>query len=121
MVTHKYPNDVTYVAVNVDVDWMDPEYSKSLPIVPHDMTSNQLWVHEQMCHLDNERLFLDVVKECKDQGWLAIYTRMVSVLTYNSMSTFTDGKSSLQAVLMCKANINNIQGRVLLQTLPSCA
>lgn len=113
--------DLSNFAVNVDVDWMDPEYSKSLPIVPHDMTSNQLWVHEQMCNPDNEQLFLDVVKECKSQGWLAIYTRMVSVSEYNELSIDTDGDSSLQAVLMCKANIDNIQGRVLLQTLPSCA
>lgn len=63
--------------MNVDVDWMDPAFTLSLPIVPHDMTSNQGWVHEQMCHPDNEELFKQVVKEYKDQGWLAIYTRMV--------------------------------------------
>lgn len=85
--------------LNVDVDWMDPGFTKSLPIVPHDMTSNQLFVHAQMCHPDNEQLFMDVVREYKDKGWLAIYTRM--------------------AVLMCKANIDNIRGRVLLQVRPS--
>ncbi|KAJ5239290.1 hypothetical protein N7468_003909 [Penicillium chermesinum] len=87
--------------LNIDVDWMDPSYTLSLPIVPHDMTSNQGWVHEQMCNPINDELFKSVVKEYKDQGWLAIYTRM--------------------AVLMSKANIDNIQGRVLLQTLPSNA
>ncbi|KAL1962108.1 hypothetical protein VTN77DRAFT_575 [Rasamsonia byssochlamydoides] len=89
--------------LNVDVDWMDPTFTKSLPIVPHDMTSNQLWVHEQMCHPDNEQLFADAVKECKNQGWLAAYTRI--------------------AVLLCKENIANINptGRVLLQVLPSNA
>lgn len=64
-------------AVNIDVDWMDPAYTLSMPIVPHDMTSNQGWVHEQMCNPVNEELFKSVVKEYKDQGWLAIYTRMV--------------------------------------------
>lgn len=68
--------------VNVDVDWMDPGFIKSLPIVPHDMTSNQLFVHAQMCHPDNEQLFMDVVREYKDKGWLAIYTRMVSSNTF---------------------------------------
>jgi transaldolase len=57
---------------------MDPTFTKSLPIVPNDMTSNQLWVHEQMNHPDNRELFDNAVKEYKDQGWLAIYTRVVS-------------------------------------------
>ncbi|KAE8150827.1 hypothetical protein BDV25DRAFT_139423 [Aspergillus avenaceus] len=87
--------------LNVDVDWMDPAFTKSLPIVPNDMTSNQLWVNEQMNHPDNVELFNNAVKEYKEQGWLAIYTRI--------------------ACLMCKENIGNIKGRVLLQVLPSNA
>lgn len=59
---------------------MDPAYTLSMPIVPHDMTSNQGWVHEQMCNPVNEELFKSVVKEYKDKGWLAIYTRMVRQL-----------------------------------------
>jgi len=77
--------------VNVDVDWMDPSYTLGMPIVPHDMTSNQGWVHEQMCNPINEELFNSVVKEYKDQGWLKIYTRMVSLLChlgfYNNLLT----------------------------------
>ncbi|CAM1503319.1 Fc.00g080950.m01.CDS01 [Cosmosporella sp. VM-42] len=87
--------------INVDVDWMDPEYIKSMPIVPHDQTSNQLWVDIQLGDASNQEMFREVAKELKDEGWLAIYTRM--------------------AVLMCKKNINSIKGRVLLQTLPSNA
>jgi transaldolase len=56
---------------------MDPEFSKSMPIVPHDMTSNQLWVHRQLCQPENQELLNSVVKEYKDRGWLAIYTKMV--------------------------------------------
>ncbi|KAM0332094.1 hypothetical protein ACHAQA_002366 [Verticillium albo-atrum] len=87
--------------LNIDVDWMDPEYIKGMPIVPHDQTSNQLWVDIQLGDDSNREMFLETAKELKDQGWLAIYTRM--------------------AVLMCKKNINSIKGRVLLQTLPSNA
>ncbi|KAI1441919.1 transaldolase [Annulohypoxylon stygium] len=89
--------------LNVDVDWMAPEYIKSmLPKIKfHDQTSNQLWVDIQLGHESNADLLKEVTKELKDQGWLAIYTRM--------------------AVLMCKKNIDMIQGRVLLQTLPSKA
>ncbi|RFU81094.1 transaldolase [Trichoderma arundinaceum] len=87
--------------LNVDVDWMDPEYIKAMPIRPHDQTSNQLWVDIQLGHPSDADLLVRAVKEMKDKGWLAIYTRM--------------------AVLMCKKNIDLIQGRVLLQTLPSKA
>ncbi|KAJ5232148.1 hypothetical protein N7468_005104 [Penicillium chermesinum] len=94
--------DVLATQINVDLDYMDPEFTLSLlPVVPNDMTSNQFIVHERMCHPDNEALLKEVAKDYKDGGWLAVYTRM--------------------AVLMCKANINNIKGRVLLQTLPSYA
>jgi transaldolase len=54
--------------VNVDVDCMDPTFTKSLPIIPNDMTSNQLYVNEQMSHPDNVELFKASVKEYKDQG-----------------------------------------------------
>lgn len=87
--------------MNVDVDWMDPEYIKNMPIKPHDQTSNQLWVDVQLGHESNAELLRETAKELKDKGWLAIYTRM--------------------AVLMCKKNIDHIRGRVLLQTLPSKA
>ena len=61
---------------------MDPAFTLSLlPVVPNDMTSNQFIVHERMCHPDNEALFKEVVKEYKDAGWLAIYTRMVLSLS----------------------------------------
>ncbi|KNG90455.1 hypothetical protein ANOM_001247 [Aspergillus nomiae NRRL 13137] len=87
---------------NVDVDYMDPAFTLSVqPFQFNDMTSNQTFVHEQMCHPDNASLLRDVVSQYKTSGWLAIYTHM--------------------AVLMCKANISNIKGRVLLQTLPTYA
>ncbi|KAL9474277.1 hypothetical protein ACSS6W_008657 [Trichoderma asperelloides] len=92
---------LTRISVNVDVDWMDPEYIKAMPIKPHDQTSNQLWVDIQLGHPSNAQLLVETAKELQDQGWLAIYTRM--------------------AVLMCKKNIDLISGRVLLQTLPSKA
>ena len=63
--------------VNVDVDWMDPEYIKTLPFKPHDQTSNQLWVDIQLGHESNRELLLQTAKELKSEGWLAIYNRMV--------------------------------------------
>ena len=57
---------------------MDPTYSKNLAITPNDMTSNNLWVNQQMSHPENEKMVLEVCKELKDQGWKAAYTRIVS-------------------------------------------
>ncbi|KAL4790403.1 hypothetical protein BDV19DRAFT_394070 [Aspergillus venezuelensis] len=87
--------------VHVDVDAMDPAFIKSLPITPHDMTSNQIHVHGRMSHPENRQLLLDVTKEYKGKSWMEIYTRA--------------------AVLLCKKNIDLISGRVLLQVLPSGA
>jgi transaldolase len=64
--------------VNVDVDWMDPTYSKTLPIKPNDQTSNNLWVNQQMSHPENKEMVLQVCKEFKSEGWKAAYTRIVS-------------------------------------------
>ncbi|PPJ59557.1 hypothetical protein CBER1_09799 [Cercospora berteroae] len=85
--------------LNVDVDWMDPTYSKNLQITPNDMTSNNLWVNQQMSHPENKTMFEEVCKEMKPLGWKAAYTRI--------------------AVQMCKNNIDNIKGRVLLQVYPN--
>ncbi|KAI1160359.1 hypothetical protein F5B18DRAFT_513245 [Nemania serpens] len=87
--------------LDVDVDWMDPEYVKNMPIKPHDQTSNQLWVNIELHRASNAELLQQTAKELKDKGWLAVYTRT--------------------AVLLCKKNIDDIRGRVLLQTLPSKA
>jgi transaldolase len=56
---------------------MDPEYVKSMPIRPHDQTSNQLWVDIQLGDESNADLLVQTCKELKNEGWLAIYTRMV--------------------------------------------
>lgn len=63
--------------VNVDVDSMDPTFARSLPFKPHDQTSNQLLVNEQMSIPENKELFLNAVKEYKDQGWEAVLDRIV--------------------------------------------
>ncbi|KAL4910276.1 hypothetical protein BDW74DRAFT_186360 [Aspergillus multicolor] len=85
--------------VNVDVDAMDPEFIKALPITPHDMTSNQIHVQGQMSEPQNKQLLIDVAREYKGKTWVEVYTRA--------------------AVLLCKKNIDLISGRVLLQVLPS--
>ncbi|PMD56074.1 aldolase [Hyaloscypha bicolor E] len=84
--------------LNVDVDSMDPTFAKSLPFKPHNQTSNQLLVNEQMSIPENREMFLQAVREYKDKGWEAVLDRI--------------------SVLLCAQNIDNIQGRVLLQTSP---
>lgn len=64
--------------VNVDVDSMDPTFAKSLPFKPHDQTSNQLLVNEQMSVPENKELFARAVRERGSQGWEAVLNRIVS-------------------------------------------
>ena len=56
---------------------MDPTFAKSLPFKPHNQTSNQLLVNEQMAVPENREMFLKAVKEYKDQGWEAVLDRIV--------------------------------------------
>ncbi|KAF5545410.1 transaldolase B [Fusarium phyllophilum] len=83
--------------VKIDIDCMDPEEAKRfLPFKPHDQTSNQRLVYEQMISPENRELFLKTVQEGKDEGWEVILDRI--------------------SALLCAKNIENIQGCVLLQT-----
>ncbi|KAL4994192.1 hypothetical protein BDV10DRAFT_198985 [Aspergillus recurvatus] len=69
--------------VNVDVDWMDPTFIQALPIVPHDMTSNQM-------HLATK-----VARGYKERGWLAIYAR-IAVLLCKKAIGHIEGRVLLQ-------------------------
>ncbi|KAI1040280.1 hypothetical protein LB505_003584 [Fusarium chuoi] len=56
---------------------MDPEEAKRfLPFKPHDQTSNQHLVYEQMVSPENRELILKAVKEGKDERWEVILDRM---------------------------------------------
>ncbi|KAM0189334.1 hypothetical protein ACHAPA_007888 [Fusarium lateritium] len=83
--------------LKIDIDCMDPaEAKRFLPFKPHDQTSNQRLVYEQMISPENRELFLKTVKEGKDEGWEIILNRM--------------------SALLCAKNIDNLQGRILLQS-----
>lgn len=94
--------------LNVDVDWMDPTYSKNLQITPNDQTSNNLWVNQQMDHPENKEMFQQVCKELKGD-WKAAYTRIV-------------GRQSLGAIAMSggKAERGSASGswRILSLVMP---
>ncbi|KAL5338634.1 hypothetical protein BJX70DRAFT_398575 [Aspergillus crustosus] len=90
--------------LKIDIDCMDPvEARRLLPFKPHDQTSNQRLVYEQMISPKNRELFLAVARESKQQaqGWEAILDRM--------------------SALLCAKNTPNIHGLVLLQTSASHA
>lgn len=101
--------------LNVDVDHMHPSVAKSLPFKPHDQTSNQLIVNEQIELPENRELLEKAVKEYGSKGWSAVLDRLVS--SY-SCHAFRGTYHFLQSVQLCAKNLPNIQGRVLLQTSP---
>ncbi|KAK0369958.1 transaldolase, partial [Colletotrichum limetticola] len=83
--------------VKIDIDCVDPaEAKRFLPFKPHDQTSNQRLIYEQIISPENRDLFLKIVKEGEEEGWEVILDRM--------------------SALLCAKNIENIQGRVLLQS-----
>lgn len=70
-------------------------------------------VYEQMVSPENRELILKAVKEGKDERWEVILDRMVSHFIY-LVATYPH--HHLQSALLCARNLENIQGRVLLQT-----
>lgn len=90
--------------VNVDVDSMDPAVAKSLialGVRPADQTSNQILVGVGLSDPANQAMLKETINELGSKGWEAVYDRM--------------------SVLLCKKNIENVTGRVLLQSSPSQA
>ncbi|KAK4685477.1 hypothetical protein P7C73_g4668, partial [Tremellales sp. Uapishka_1] len=85
--------------VKVDVDSMDPKVAKALPFTPHDMTSNQLLVNQQLQNPENEELVKQTIKENPNASWLDIHT----ILTTR----------------FAKRVLPLLQGRVLAQTSPA--
>lgn len=67
--------------MNIDIDWLDPDYIKAMPdklgLVAHDQTSNQLWIDVALQQEYNASLLRQTAEELKDKGWLHIYTRAV--------------------------------------------
>lgn len=67
------------VQVQIDIDCMDPnEATRWHPFRPHDQTSNQRLVHEQMVNPNNRELLYKTIQECKGHRWEYVLTRMVS-------------------------------------------
>jgi hypothetical protein len=64
--------------VNIDADTLDSAFIASLPIRPHDVTSNPGFLHEQIANPANLKLMEDLVTELKGASWVDVYTRAVS-------------------------------------------
>lgn len=73
----------------MDIDWMDPAFIKSLPRKPHDQTSNQLWMGIQLAQTSNTELLKTTAKELKAEGWLATYSKMVSLTKHSGRWAFS--------------------------------
>jgi transaldolase len=66
---------------------------------------------------ENHELFLKTAEEGKDEGWEVILDRMVgdSHVCDAQRTLGTNYLWSIQSALLCAKNIDNLQGRVLLQ------
>lgn len=63
--------------VNVDVDSYHLSWIKAVPFTPHDVTSNQIVIQQQIMLEENKQLVEDTVRERKGADWLEIYTVLV--------------------------------------------
>jgi transaldolase len=110
--------------VKVDVDSMDPKIAAGLPFTPHDMTSNQLLVNEQLQNPENKELVEKTIREMKGASWEDIHTVLVSQSGLPDPESFwgTLGArmslTSSQTARFAKRVFPHIQGRVLAQTSP---
>ncbi|CZR44904.1 uncharacterized protein FPRO_14656 [Fusarium proliferatum ET1] len=90
---------LTLRVVNVDVDTLNTEFIRSLPMMPNDQTCNPAWLSLALQDPSNAELIRTTALDLQDQGFLAILSRL--------------------AVHLCKRSIDLIKGRVLVQTSPS--
>jgi hypothetical protein len=65
--------------VKVDVDSYHLSWIKAVPFTPHDVTSNQIVIQQQMLLPENKEIIEKTVKEMKDKDWLDIHTVLVSL------------------------------------------
>lgn len=63
--------------VNVDVDSYHLSWIKAVPFTPHDVTSNQIVIQQQIMLEENKELVEETIKEMKDAEWFDIYTVLV--------------------------------------------
>lgn len=63
--------------VNVDVDSYHLSWIKAVPFTPHDVTSNQIVIQQQIMLEENKSLVEETIKEMKDADWFDIYTVLV--------------------------------------------
>lgn len=63
--------------VKVDVDSYHLSWIKAVPFTPHDVTSNQIVIHQQISMAENKDIIEQTVREMKDKDWLDIHTVLV--------------------------------------------
>lgn len=63
--------------VNVDVDSYHLSWIKAVPFTPHDVTSNQIVIQQQIMLDENKELVEETIKEMKDADWFEISTVLV--------------------------------------------
>lgn len=68
---------MTPYVVNIDVDTLNTEFIRSLPITPNDQTCNPAWLSLALQDPSKAELIRTTALELQDQGFLAILSRLV--------------------------------------------
>jgi hypothetical protein len=72
--------------VKVDVDSYHLSWIKAVPFTPHDVTSNQIVIQQQMLLPENKEIIEQTIREMKDKDWLDIHTVLVSACLFEAES-----------------------------------
>lgn len=65
--------------VDIDVDWMDGKFIRSMDFAFYDMTSNQFIVDAEISRPETRPLIEEVAREMRGVEWLDVYTRVVGL------------------------------------------
>lgn len=111
--------------LNVDCDNLDPAFIQTLPIRPHDQTSNQRIVHEAFVAPENKEIMEKTVKDMKGSSWDDIYVVCVSrsgvLVQIAPRKLHISLTLVLQLARIAATVAPHISGKVLSQTSPSHA
>ncbi|KAI1047331.1 hypothetical protein LB505_012687 [Fusarium chuoi] len=91
---------MTPYVVNIDVDTLNTEFIRSLPITPNDQTCNPAWLSLALQDPSKAELIRTTALELQDQGFLAILSRLVVPWSRQALQLHTTSKR-LWTMLAC--------------------
>ena len=75
--------------MNVDVDMLDSDFIRSLPVIPYDQTSNPIWLFVQLQNPSAKELATQILRSDNDLSEIKDELLFLSRLVRNSLQYYT--------------------------------